>query len=464
MESNRNCLEKISLMRRREEAEREAEYTKIAAEYGYDVVEALKSHFAIYDERFYLWLADLYDPGEYDAFGNALGGGFYYSNSARDNDGFYIDVESTMQALAFLRDSGMLAGYGGNLSDAIPEKMKSEMVAFVLSCQSAEDGCFYHKQWGKDIAPARRGRDLGWSTRLLASFGKMPIWDTPNGHKGERGRPCVANCGKETNSSSVWPEYLTTVSGWREYLRDYTKELPTRSYPIGHVIAEQAAQIKTRESEALASGEAAGYISVTAEIFNSSQNSDTGLWENAVTYNSVNGLMKIMALYNSLGIRLNYPERAFRAACEVILHRGADANGKEATGSVDVYNPWIAITRIFDNIKRFGEPEKIELLRKELHARAAEMIRVTTEKTLKFRKEDGSYGYTQAFSPQKSQGVCVAVPNTVEGDVNGGTIALVGVTVNMLSALGIEGVSIYYPSDFCAFIDRASRRTHIIKK
>ena len=174
--------------------------------------------------------------------------------------------------------------------------------------------------------------------------------------------------------------------------------------------------------------------------------------------------MKIMALYNSLGIKLNYPEKAFRAACEVILQRGADANGKEATGSVDVYNPWIAITRIFENIKRFGEPETIELLRKELRERAAEMIRATTAKTLNFRKTDGSYGYTQSFSPQKSQDAPVAVPNTVEGDVNGGTIALVGVTVNMLSALGIEGISIYYPSDFCVFIDRASKRTHISKK
>ena len=70
MKNNESYFEKINLMKQREKLEREAEYAKIAAEHGDDVAWALKSHFAIYDERFYLWLADLYDPGEYDASGN----------------------------------------------------------------------------------------------------------------------------------------------------------------------------------------------------------------------------------------------------------------------------------------------------------------------------------------------------------------------------------------------------------
>ena len=101
-----------------------------------------------------------------------------------------------------------------------------------------------------------------------------------------------------------------------------------------------------------------------------------------------------------------------------------------------------------------GSDAEVEKLRAELVTRAADMIRVTTKKTIKFRKEDGSYGYTWTYSPARSQWAPVAVPETVEGDVNGGTIALVGVTANMLQTLGISGLTIYAPSDFEVFIRR----------
>ena len=76
--------------KKQEEKEREESFSRIAEEFTPGVADALRAHFAIYDERFYLWLADLYDPGKYDDDGNPLGGGFYYSNSARDNEGLSI--------------------------------------------------------------------------------------------------------------------------------------------------------------------------------------------------------------------------------------------------------------------------------------------------------------------------------------------------------------------------------------
>ena len=452
---------KLEEMRAREALERDAAYAGIAREYGDEVADALRAHMSIYDVRFYLWLADLYYPGEYDEAGNPKGGGFYYSNSARDNEGYLIDVESTGQALGFLASSGMLK----NFKEQIPERMQKEMVAFALSLQDPEDGYFYHPQWGKNISIGRQSRDTGWATgSVILRFGYQPYWNAPNGVKGIYGEPGrstadqVEQTGTTTNLEK-WPERLRTLENWENYLRGYESEIHTRSYSIGHTVAEQGGQIKQRDAEALANGEPTGYVELTRKYFDGWQNPENGLWEDDVTYNSINGLMKISAIYVSLGLPLAYPDKALRSAARMAALVGPDSNGKQATGSVDVYNPWIAISRIFKIMSTCGRDDEIPALRAELVSRAAEMIRVTTDKTLKFRKEDGSYGYTWTYSPKRSQDAPVAVPETVEGDVNGGTIALVGVTNNMLVALGISGISIYAPSDFEVFIKRAMEKT-----
>jgi len=468
-------VDKLERMRADEAEEREAAYAEIAAQYGQDVVAALKAHMSVYDERFYLWLAELYDPGEYDEDGNPLGGGFYYSNSARETEGYLIDIESTGQALGFLNSSGMLKDF----KKQIPEKMQKEMVAFALSLQDPEDGYFYHPQWGKNISIGRQSRDVGWATgSVLTRFGYKPYWNTPNGVKGIYGEPGVSKTSslrEESVAEAVsrveaaatnlnkWPERLRTLENWENYLKEQEANIHTQSYSIGHTIAEQCGQISNRDKEALENGEPTGYAALTAQYFNSWQNSKNGLWEDTVTYNSINGLMKISAIYVSLGLEFNYAEAAFESAVEIIMLEDADINGKRANNSVDVYNPWIAISRIFSILNKHGDSAVVEPLRASLREQAADMIKVTTAKTVKFRKDDGSYGYTWDYSPAKSQGAPAAVPNTVEGDVNGGTIALTGVTGNMLSALGISGISIYYPSDLEVFLDRVSSLSHVVK-
>lgn len=479
-------MDKLEIMREQEAKAREEKYGEIAETLGQDVADALRAHMSIYDERFYLWLADLYDPGEYDKDGNPLGGGFYYSNSARETEGYLIDLESTGQALSFLLTSGMMK----NAKEQIPEKMQKEMVAFALSCQSSVDGYFYHPQWGTKIGTGRQSRDVGWATNnILVRFGYKPYWNAPNGVEGIYGEPgtsMTSHIGDATRASAVskvvsaavnvnkWPEQLRSLENWESYLKDFESDIHTKSYSIGHTVAEQSGQIKNRDTEAAENGEPTGYVALTLQYFDKWQEETqqaliakgeepNGLWEEDISYNSLNGLMKISAVYTSLADYFNYAEEAFASAVDIIMLEDPDINGKTANGSVDVYNPWIAISRIFSIMKERGDSAAVEPLRKSLRDMAADMIRVTTRKTVKFRKEDGSYGYTWNYSPANSQGVPVAVPNTVEGDVNGGTIALVGVTGNMLSALGISGLTIYAPSDLEVFLDRVSRLSHVVK-
>ena len=471
---------RLAEMREKEEKEREEAYAKITALYGEGVAEALRAQYALYDERFYLWLADLYDPGEYDEEGNPLGGGFYYSNSARDTVGYLVDIESTSQTLSFLVASGMMRGYDNNYMKAIPEKMQREMVAFALSLQSSVDGYFYHPQWGTNITAGRLSRDMGNAVSVLSKFGYKPYYNTPGGAQGSLGNPPGVSAVSLTErlsggstvtavskviptARSIWPDRLKTLENWKAYIDAFEEKMDTKSYSIGHDVAEQASQIKNREAEAKKNGEPTGYVEYVQKFFDRHQNPENGLWEDEVSYNSVNGLMKIMAIYNWLELPLNYAERAYASAVEIIKLEGADVNGKEATNSVDVYNAWCCLVRINENINDFGSKETVAALRANLLLDAEEMIRITTKKTAKFIKNDGSYGYSWDYSPAKSQGAPAAVPNTVEGDVNGGTIALTAIVGNMTSALGISGLYIYYPSDFEVFIKRASELTAVIK-
>ena len=146
---------------------------------GKDITEALKEmHALITRGDVVSWFANLYDP---------VTGGFYYSNSARDNDGFLPDLESTRQVMSFFLGSGMADKFGGDIKSALPEWISDGFVKFVKKMQDV-NGYFYHPQWSKEETDAhlpRLGRDLDWAVNLLGMCGAKPTYDTPNGIKGD---------------------------------------------------------------------------------------------------------------------------------------------------------------------------------------------------------------------------------------------------------------------------------------
>ena len=257
----------IDKMEAEEALMREAELDAIEELYDKEVRDAVEAHLAIYGEEFYLWLANLYDPGEYDAEGNPLGGGFYYSNSARDNYGYLIDIESTTQALYLIKNMDMLVEYNGSYQDALPEKMQKELIAFAQSLQSPVDGYFYHPQWGTAIKTSRQSRDLGWATTLLEMLGSQPFYNAPDGTKGMYGPPPgtamtqpLKNSGavavsKVVATATKWTAQLETLDAWKAYIDAFAVDINTKSYSIGNTIASQDSQILNREKEAIKAGE-----------------------------------------------------------------------------------------------------------------------------------------------------------------------------------------------------------------
>ena len=453
-----------------EQLERAEMFSGLEAELGKEATEALKTYYGLFDERYYLWMANLYDPGEYDDEGNPLGGGYYFSNSGRDNPGYGIDLESTAQALTLLSASGMMSEYGDNdWMAVIPEKMQKEIVAFVKSLQSPEDGYFYHPQW-EAVTVNRRGRDLDWATSLLERFGAAPYWDTPNGVKGEFGAPGAAPVSAVTNSLSKshaiavsevvavntpsLPKELQSLSNFKAYLDSFTASMPTNSYGIGNTFGAISSQILARGDD---------YIKAFEEWAKGLQNPENGLWESGVYYNSINGLMKISGTFNTLGIKFEYADKAFESALTMILHEGKDSKNKEATNSVDVWNPFCAITNLMENSEKYGDKSLCAAFVESARAHAVDLIRITTQKTAQFKKDDGSFGYSNGPVGATSQGAPVAVGGTMEGDINGGNIAVTGVSNYMCRVLGIDVIPIYYPTDLEIYMKTLTELGPVLK-
>lgn len=498
----------IEFMEKAEEKQRQKYLEKIAKQYDDEVAKAVENLWSIVDDRYVLWLADLYDPGQYDEDGNPLGGGFYYSNSARDNEGYGIDLESTAQVLSFLTSTGMLPNASYALSTYIPEKMQKEMVAFALSCQSPIDGCFYHPQWGMNIQESRKTRDHGWALDILTSFGAKPYFNSALGAKGIYGNApgyevdvdeyieslnspsALTNRLGSSSVSAVSKVVLVSsdewtgsamfkdLNAWIKYLEALEATIRTKSYSIGNTVSGLATQAKNREAMALKKGELVdengdgyadgGYREMFRNYFNKWMLPENGVWEygtvedGTITYAAINGLMKTIGAYNGFGFAHPYAEKAIESALFIATLEGADVKGDTVGGSVDVFNPFVAIELTLKNMKTYGNIEGANAINDKIKTRAAEIINITRVKIIEFKKDDGSFGYTKTVSPSTSQGAPTSVPYTVEGDVNGGGIAVNGVTRYIRSIFDID-MPLFYRSDFYKFIERASGSSAVLK-
>ena len=418
---------------------REEGFTALKGRISDGAITALKNLYGMYDERIYMWLANLWDPDT---------GGFYYSESARNTNGFLPDIESTVQALSFLESSGLLADYGKNYANALSEEAKAALLSFAKNMQDPEDGYFYHAQWGKNVGVSRRGRDLGWAVRLIDKLGSKPYYDTPNGYKGELGAPG----GSETSltsplgmsgvtavskviPASTRPEYLQSTAAFQEYLESLDFE--TNSYSAGNTLDAQMGQIGAAGKE---------YKDLLIKFLNEHQYSHNGLWEKQTDYDSVNGLMKISGLYESCKATIPNAEAAMRSAMSIA------ATPEGAAHVCSVYNPWVAMNNTLDSVSKVDGKERADELRALLRADAENLITITFNKLAIFQKDDGGFSYYPNNSATRSQGATVALGGAKEGDVNATSICVNGTVSRMLETLGFSDIPRFCPEDFAIFM------------
>ena len=242
-------------------------FSELEAKAGRETRLALEEMYSLWGKSTYEWLAGLWEPEI---------GGFYYSESGRDHEGFLPDIESTLQAIGIVRSTGMLDEWGGSFYDAFPAWLREKLVSFTKSLADP-DGYYYHPQWGKDIITRRRSRDLTWSISMLKSFREKPPMPTA--------LDLLASDKKEEVAAAP---HLASEEAFAKYLEEM--DIYKQSYVSGSTIGSQAEQIK-----------AAGLDKMLIDHYNEKQNPKNGLWADSVTYYSVSGLLKISSSYQRLG-------------------------------------------------------------------------------------------------------------------------------------------------------------------
>ena len=373
---------------------------------GAEIVDAYKYLYSVHSDRLLTWLGGLFDSKI---------GGFYYSNSARDNeyqelDGvkhyFLPDIESTNQATNLLQSAGVIKEFS-----ELPEWMRKKMAEFNCSLQNPDDGYIYHPQWGKNITDHRRGRDLMWSIAMEEKFGFTLPYKTAIDRLKEAGE----SIDKREELIKNLPDHLKSKEAFLKYLESFDWDM--RAYPAANTLSAQYAQVV-----------AAGLDGVAYDFICSIQNPD-GTWGKLGGYHAVNAILKLGAVYdnNPLPNPLGVANAAINAMiCD------------EPVGTVCwQYNAWFSLRNVIGNLRKFGDNKSADEIVAEIFKRAPAGIISTAEKVKTFVCEDGSYSYTPEYSSCTSQGARVSL-GLKEGDVNASVINCPSVIRNSLMALELE--------------------------
>ena len=419
--SDRIAQEKYKYEHRFDEAE---------AVMGKAAADALRKLCDYYGKSWLDWLASLYDPER---------GAFYYANSARANDGFLPDCESTCQTLSILNFFGATNYYDGDYTAAYPKEMCENCLKFIQSLQSPVDGYFYHPQWGTKIGSSRRGRDLSQCLELISKMGGKPLYPTAIE------RLCAAREGTG-EESEVLPAHLLSKEAMLAYLDKLN--VNHASHSTGHTLSSQNNQIK-----------AAGLADFVCDYLEARQNPETGLWEEEANYSTLSGVVKIGSTLGGLGRYVKHGDKIVDSAISVIL------SDIDPTVVIYVYNPWGGFSAaIRGAVRELEEAAKkgitldytIESIRKKIYDALPAMVDKTIEKLNKFRKPDGSFSYEQKRSSPTTQGVPVSL-GLYEGDVNGLACAMHYLLSGVFGVLGLKRIPLISHEDFLDFREKLER-------
>lgn len=378
------------------------------------VISSLKSLYDIYEPSLLGWLGGLFDSDI---------GGFYYSNSARDGEKFFPDIESTGQAIGILEVSGAISSYRD-----IPESVRSKIACYVCSCEDPQSGYFYNQQWSKEDVDknyARIGRDSRWAVDLaqMCNF--------------EISCPTVFSKLRSGNTEAI-PEYLLSETNFNKYLDSFN--WTTDVYHSIHHIASQFDQIRD-----------AGLEKIALNHLTSIQNKETGLFgtEQLDDVTSVKVLEGVVSFFKAL----NKPIPNAEKIVSYVLSVASRCAAKDMSYFSSVWGVVAKVVRStieLNGKNGLAEAEKILLD----HMQDIEnTILYTIEELKRFKKPDGSFSYLEQSSSHMSQGMIIAKENSFEGDVNG-TILAVSIPNNIVTLLSLKDdfIPIYSFDDFKMFL------------
>ena len=409
------------------EAHRAEEIGALAATGVFDAsfVEALTDLYSIYDEDLYVWLANLYDPEI---------GGFYYSNSARDNVGFLPDLESTAQALQLLDKSGLDGVYNDVIGETLSDETRLQLYLFAHSLYSS-DGYYYHPQWGTSISSSRKGRDKSCGNQILNALDPntdgdsnpftytaaaesslvLPLASSSIGNLSGVAAAAIEDYSSPEAVSSASPVFST--ASWTDLKAyvDYWIFTKEDSYTMGNTINANVSAITN-------AGLRDDLTEYLAEI-----QYDNGLWEEETTYNAINGLMKLCGIFGGSYISFPKATEAVESLLSILIGEISEDGTLTSEGLAEsktivyVYNPWVAMYKLVGAVTNEGNKAEIANILKEY---APELMGNVSEKLKAFNRDDGGFSYYQTKTSHKAQSAPVAVAGSCESDVNSTGIAI----------------------------------------
>lgn len=386
-----------------------------------ELLNAVKRYDEMYEKDTLAWLASLYDPEI---------GGFYYSRSARDNEGFFPDIESTTQSIDILNGSGILRN-GVLDSSVIPDEIRIKILEFLQSRQDEGDGYFYDIGFGKNVGNSKRERNLGQAQEKIWKLGGEAKYLYPADR-------INAEKKKAADSASTLPDYLQSEETCMKWLR----ELPWETKPYWSA------------NQAIASYSTAnklGYGNAMREYIKSIQNTETGLWGTGLNYEAVNAAMKVSGFFSASTEPYPYIDKMIKSVIWVVENEG------EPAVITDVWNPLVVISAGRASYTNF-DPE----LKREIEASMVKMIDITIANTKKFKHADGGYSYGIKLSSPTSQGAPVSL-GLAEGDVNATTIATQAMRNSTYKCLGVYSFPPFWDMEKDYFWDLISKQTKPVK-
>lgn len=430
------------------------EYSK----YADGIVTSLQSLYKLYDIDMVRWLANLYDPEvvivdsqgnpvpEYNQEGNVIyGGGWYHSNSGRDNEGFLPDIENTYVALEFVASTGMAELFNDKWETpgALPDWVKEQVGLWFKHLQDP-DTFFYHPQWSKEFINAnglqsRITRDRGSARTTLRKLGVAELYpgvaassSDLTGRLSDSSSTVVAVSKVVATAGMLW-QYQSNEN-FEKYLEGLDAELATYTDPSSKAARFYSYGNNFQSTTNMMTPE---MKKMTVAFFDKHQNPETGTWDEVPSYSATNGIHKIGAVYNAIGAKMNYIDQMVESCIEVVSWTVEE---KPIGAGVDLYNAWSCFPYIYTNVRKHDPngATKIQEIKDRIFSAAPEMIEMARDQIAGFRRPDGSYGYSRTGSCPRAQGAPVALAGVNEGDVNGNAIASLDVILYILKALELD--------------------------
>ena len=391
-----------------------------------EIVSKLRALQGMFSSRNAVWLARLYDPKI---------GGWYWSNSARDNDEFLPDIEDTYTALCFIGSSGMSEMYGGDWVKAIPDWLKKKVGDYISGCQN-EDGFFYNIQWPKEFIsedPARRQprvmRDVGSAQYVLKKLGITPKYSTEQKKEEKEKKDDAPRMLSQFESVENFKEYMQKIED--EILAiDDANNRAAKYYYYGNMFQSVTSYLNNNEE----------MKKIFIDFLERHQNPETGLWADIVCYHATNALHKIADVANKIGYKLRYIDKMVDTVMKIIAITPEEI---PAAGGVYIYNAWSCFPYIYENILTLGDGtdeeriEKKKSIKSRILDNAPALIENAARQLEGFAREDGSFSYGRKGGGGTAQGCPICLPGILEGDMNGNVIAVNAVRRHILKALEV---------------------------